>query len=477
MGKTQEIAAMKSGMDVGTARKYLKADALPSELIEPRHWRTRVDPFEEDWPELEKMLEINPGLQVVTLFSYLQRTYPGKYSDGQKRTLQNRVKVWRALQGPSKEVIFPQVHHPGRLSQSDFTHMDELNVTLSGVRFPHLIYHFVLTYSNWETGSICFSESFESLSVGFQNALWELGGVPELHQTDQLSAAVQKLEHPEEFTERYQSLLRYYEIEGRKIEVRKPNQNGDVEQSHHRFKQALEQALLLRGSRDFESRAAYEKFLSLIFKQRNLGRTERFKEELNVLKTLPKERLSSCKRIKMKVRPSSTISMGKNIYSIHSRFIGEIVELRLYAERVEVWYARKHIESLPRLHGKNKHRIDYRHIIDSLMRKPGAFDNYRYKADLFPNSHFRIAYDALESSHPGRGHKEYLKILHLASQMGELKVEDALVKLFADESPLNFEALKELVDRGFKAPKTKNVFITPVDLNSYDSLLRNWRVS
>ncbi|HID36938.1 MAG TPA: IS21 family transposase, partial [Ghiorsea sp.] len=370
MGKTQEIAAMKSGMDVKTARKYIQTDTLPSEMFKPRDWRTRADAFKEDWPEIENMLDLNSGFQALTLFKHLQSSRPGKYADGQLRAFQNRVREWRSLHGPSKEVMFPQIHYPGQLSQSDFTHMDSLKVTLLGKRFDHLIYHFVLTYSNWETGSVCFSESFESLSVGFQKALWELGGVPIAHQTDQLSAAVQKMGHRDEFTDRYQALLRHYGTQGRKIEVRKPNQNGDVEQSHYRFKQALEQALLLRGSRDFESRGTYELFLKVLFKQKNKGRTERFNEELNALKPLPKNRLSSSRLMKKKVRPSSTIRVEKNTYSIHSSLINETVDVRLYAERLEIWYGRKHVESLPRLRGENKYRVDYRHVIDSLMRKP-----------------------------------------------------------------------------------------------------------
>src|SRR5262249_39778386 len=163
-------------------------------------------------------------------------------------------------QGPAKEVFFAQVHHPGRLGASDFTHCEELRVTIAGSPFPHLIYHFVLTYSNWETGTVCFSESLESLSEGLQNALWQLGGVPEVHRTDRLTAAVQPGAHPDVFKRRYQALLRHYGLRGQAIQAGKGNENGDVEQRHHRFKTALDQALLLRGSRDFDSRDRYATF-------------------------------------------------------------------------------------------------------------------------------------------------------------------------------------------------------------------------
>jgi hypothetical protein len=148
-----------------------------------RTWRTREDPFDEVWDQLQDKLEINPGLEAKTLFEWLQRLYPGRYSDGQLRTLQRRIKHWRGLSGPAKEIFFDQIHKPGELCESDFTHMSELGVTINGLPFKHLVYHFVLTYSNWETGTVCFSESFESLSFGLQNALWKLGGVPRTHRT------------------------------------------------------------------------------------------------------------------------------------------------------------------------------------------------------------------------------------------------------------------------------------------------------
>ena len=207
--KNQEIAAAKAGMDRKTARKYLRAGRLPSELPQLPRLRTRVDAFEEVWGELKELLEVNPGLEAKTLFDYLQRRYAGRFADGQLRTLQRRLKVWRATEGPAKEVFFAQQHHPGRLSASDFVHMRVLDITIQGQSFPHLLYHFVLTYSNWESGTVCFSESFESLCEGFQNAIWELGKVPERHRTDRVSTAVNNVSNPAEFTDRYEARLAY----------------------------------------------------------------------------------------------------------------------------------------------------------------------------------------------------------------------------------------------------------------------------
>ena len=244
-------AALKVGMNAKTARKYRHADRLPSESLTPRTWRTREDPFQDVWPQLRDLLELNPGLQAKTLFEDLQRRFPGRFPDIQLRTLQRKIKAWRATEGPAKEVFFDQIHRPGQLAASDFTHMNDLHVTLAGEPFDHMVYHLVLTYSNWETATVCFSESFESLSQGLQNALWELGGVPQMHRTDRLSAAVNNLGDRDLFQQRYRALLAHYGLKAQAINARKAHENGDAEQSHHRFKTAVDQALMLRGSRDF----------------------------------------------------------------------------------------------------------------------------------------------------------------------------------------------------------------------------------
>ena len=274
-GKSLAQSADKADMDEKTARKYRRLGRLPSEVAPERTWRTREDPFAEVWPEVHEQLQEAPGLEAKTLFAWLQTKYPAKFDDSQLRSFQRGVKRWRATAGPAKEVFFSQVHHPGRLCASDFTHMNSLAVTIGGQPFDHLVYHFVLTYSNWESITICFSESFESLSEGIQNAVWELGGVPERHRTDRMSLAVNNGSNEKEFTERYTGLLGYYGMEMEKIQPEEPNENGDVEQSHRRFKEAVEQALLLRGSRDFESREAYGRFLQELVAARNAGRRKR----------------------------------------------------------------------------------------------------------------------------------------------------------------------------------------------------------
>jgi len=470
-GRNYLVSASKAGMDEKTARKYRKLGKLPSEVKVDHTWRTRENPFVEVWAEVVPKLSLNPGLEAKTLFLDLQRRYPGRFQDGQLRTFQRLVKRWRATEGPSREIFFPQVHHPGELCESDFTHMDNMGITINGHPFSHMIYHFVLTYSNWEAGTICFSESFESLSQGLQNALWSLGGVPRFHRTDQLSSAVKKAASKKEFTDSYSGLLRHYHLDGQKIQVRKPNENGDIEQRHYRFQRALEQSLLLRGSRDFSSRAEYDGFLKQLFDQLNSGRSERLSEELPFLRKLPLKRLDACKRLQLRVGPSSTIRVNHNVYSVNSRLINEQIEVRLYAEHLEIWYGQRCLEEIPRLRGESKHRINYRHVIDCLIRKPGAFTNYRYRSDLFPTHRFRMTYDYLQQHYPSRSNKEYLAILELSAKESETAVDEALDYLIDGSHPLTLAKVTAIVESGVVLESAKNIDVSEVDLSQYDSLL------
>lgn len=268
-GKPLYFAAAKSGMSEKTARKYRDIGKYPSEIKNEHNWKTRKDPFEDVWNEIQTLLDTHPKIQSTTILDYLMEKHPGKFEQSHLRTLQRKVKKWRGLYGKPKEVYFPQTHYPGDLSESDFTSMNDMDITIDGMKFDHMLFHFVLTYSNWEYVNICFSECYESLSEGIQNALWLLGKVPIRHRTDSLSAAVKNLHKKKnsskELTDRYQSLLRYYSIEGENTNPNSPNENGDVEQSHYRYKNAVEQTLMIRGSRNFKSREEYKKFLKKIF--------------------------------------------------------------------------------------------------------------------------------------------------------------------------------------------------------------------
>src|SRR5271156_1642450 len=342
-------AAMKAGMDRKTGRKYRDRGQLPSECRAEHTWRTRADPLVEVWPRLEELLQGEPALQAKTLVEVLQREYPGQDWQQQRRTVERRTRRWKAEHGPAKEVFFSQVHEPGRLGSSDFTHMDHLNVTIQGQPFPHLLYHFVLTYSNWEHATLCFTESFASLSEGLQNALGELGARPERHRTDRMTLAVHHDGNAEEYTAKYRALMAHYGLTPEATNAYSGHENGDCEQSHRRFKEAVEQELLLRGSRDFASREAYWKFVRELLARRNAGRAAKLHEEQTRLRPLPPRRLEALERKRVRVGRGSTIQVQKNTYSVPARLRGECVEVCLGAELIEVWYGGALVQTMEQI--------------------------------------------------------------------------------------------------------------------------------
>lgn len=483
-GMSLSTAALKSGMSETTARKYRKVGRLPSQIQPSHEWRTRPDPFAEVWSaEIEPLLSTNPGLQAKTVFEHLLERHPQRFDAGQLRTLQRRFREWRALHGEGKEVFFPQQHHPGVMGSSDFTEMNSLGISIGGTPFGHLVYHFVLTYSNWEDVTVCFTESLESLSEGLQNALWRLGGVPAKHRTDCLTAAVNNLKDVREFTARYKAILAHYGLEGTHTNPDSGHENGDVEQRHRRLRGAVDQALMLRGSRDFESRREYEGFVTEIVTKLNRTRRSRLDEEVALLRPLPRLRLPVYVELRrLPVSNASTIRVRCNVYSVHSRLRDEHVDVHLYADHLDVYYNRTFVERLPRLRGRAQHHIDYRHVIEWLVRKPGAFADYRYRAELFPTSNFRIAYDLLRELDPRVADREYLAILHCAAQTSEAMTERALELLIARGGALGGHTeVVQLVewlsrhDRGQTAGAELGK-VEPVSLAQYDGLLGDTEV-
>ncbi len=474
-GTSLASSARRTGMSNKTARHYRDDRTLPSAQKKsrpPRTYRTRLDPFAAVWPAVEGRLKAESRLLAKTLFDWLRREHPGQFFDSHRRTFERRVRQWRATHGPGKSIMFRQVHNAGDLAASDFTYMNALNITIARQPFDHMVYHFVLTYSNWESVTLCASESFEALSDGLQNALWELGGVPRRHRSDSLTAAVNNLSATREFQTRYRDLLAHYGVSGQRINARQAHENGDAESSHGHFKTAVDQALLLRGSREFASREEYVNFLQQIVTTRNVGRQDRFAEEVAALKHLPETRLSSCLKVRCRVDTGSLIHIHRNTYSVHSRLIEEWVEARLFADRVEVWYAGKHVDTLPRLVGRDRHAVNYRHVIDSLIRKPGAFAQYAYRDDLFPTTRFRLAYDQFCAGGDERtGAKDYLKILHHAAHDGEAAIDDALRVLLASDTPLSPDAVIALAKTSAELPAATEVVVEPPNLKEFDALL------
>jgi transposase len=470
------VAAARAGISERTGRTYERQGKLPSQRKRPHDWSSRPNPFEQDWPWVIEQLQRDPALQGTTLFALLCEQHPERYRSTQVRTLQRHIAVWKALHGPEQEVIFEQRHTPGERAQSDFTHMDDLKITLGGEAFPHLIYHFVLTYSNVEAASICFGETFEALAEGLEKALWQIGGVPQQQRTDHLSAAVRHLPKTdqEEWTTRYQGLMGHYGILPTWNNAGIAHENGDVEQAHHRFKEAVDQALRARGSRDFADRSAYEHFLQTLVFNRTQTRAARFAAEREALGPLPAAVLAPCKELRVRVSRFSTIAVLGNVYSVPSRLIGTWVLVRVRVETLEGYVGTTRAFTLPRLVGKQQHQINYRHLIWSLVRKPGAFAAYRYRDDLFPTTTFRQAYDRLLMERGVRADQQYVRVLHLAATTSEEEVETALTLLLEAHKPPTFAAVRDLVNPP-SAASIPQLEMPVLDLTCYDELLPSRR--
>ena len=485
------LASLRSDMDPKTGRKYLKAGKLPSQMRSEHIWRTRPDPFAAHWSECEGILSDIPELKAKSLFEWLCQKYSGEYQEGQLRTFQRRVHKWRALYGPDKEVYFPQVHRPGIRMSTDWTHADELGVTINGDPFPHLLCHSVLSYSNWEWATICHSESILSLRGGIQSALFQLGHVPREHWTDHSSAATHvpganddkndsdnKADNSchRKYNHGYLSIMSHFGMEPRTIQVNSPHENGDVESLNGVLKRRLNQHLLLRGSRDFDSVESYRTFLEQVLRQANSIRTDRLKEELAQMPILNVSRLAEYNEYICRVRNSSTITIDRRIYSVHSRLIGEKVKVRRYESHIEVYYKSFLQLKAPWISRDSKHYINYRHVIRWLIRKPGAFSQYRFREELFPSELFRWAWDCLSKELSTRtAEREYLQLLHHAANTMQCEVESALLSIRnSGEIPRLDKVLAKCTPAVQEPPRLKPLTVT---LSEYDKLLPGREVS
>jgi transposase len=464
-------AALVAGMDRGTARKYISAGKLPSELKKPRTWRTRANPFESDWPAIEQRLEAAPELEAKALFEDLMERKLGRYRPGQLRTFQRHVRKWRASAGPPKEVFFAQAHRPGEALQTDFTYVTALGTTIGGEPAPSMLCHSVLPYSNWQWATPCWSESLLALRQGVQSCVFRLGRVTRFHQTDNSTAATHALgDGDREFNEDYASFMAHLGMTPRTIEPGQSHQNGDIEAANGVLKRRLEQHLLLRGSRDFDSLEAYVKWLHGVLDKANRLRADKLKDEMAAMKKLRVKRLAEFTELRPCVSSRSTIRVKRNTYSVPSRLIGERVRVRLFEDRLEVYFAGVLQLQVPRLRGDGGSCIDYRHVIWSLVRKPGAFERYRHREALFPTPTFRRTFDELSNYLSSRqADLDYLRILHLAASTMQSDVEAALSGLLEAGALPRWERVKELVA---PAEPTVPAMAEPVvDLTEYDALL------
>lgn len=469
-------ATLKGEMSEKTARKYLyKENRLPGEIKvdqPPRQYLTRQSPFVDIEDEIKEVLKTTDGAIIaLELFRYFQEKYPEKYSDNLLRSFQRFVKNWKVTEGPGQEIYFPQQYYCGEFAQSDFVHLGKFNIRINGSLYDGLLYHYALLFSKWEYVELCVSESFESLSSGFQNAVFASGGVPQKHQTDSLTAAVNKDCNREEFTERYKSLLRYYKIKGQHTNPRCPNEDGTIEQLHRHFASHLKHALKMRGNSYFSSEKELETFIKNICKRRNSFRKDKLSSDRKKLHALPLKKLDAVKKIKVFVSKYSTINVAKKTYSVPSKLIGETILVRLFAKKIELWLGQKLIDTFDRVHGKTNHKINYRHVVKWLVRKPGAFRNYRYKSDMFPTTYYRMAFDWLEEKQPVNATKTYLKILELAAFDSETKVNNILNSMLDSNAEIIYEKVKERLDEN----KISNVIKIKIDNPSnskYDTLLQ-----
>jgi hypothetical protein len=471
----QKLAAAKSGMSERTARRVEHDAGLPSQQPR-RYWRSRPDPFADVWEsEIVPLLRSSPKLKAVTLLRKLQEDHPERFPDSMRRTFERHVSQWRALEGPNKEVFFPQTYLPGARGLSDFTHMDKLRVTIGGVPFSHLLYHFVLAFSRWEYASVVDGgESFQALATGLQNALWQAGGCPREHRSDSLSAAFRNLQEEEDFTARYAALLEHYGMEGTRNNRGLGHENGSVESSHRYLKDQIDQAMELRGHRDFADRAAYDEFVRGVVMRRNRRNAAAFQVEREYLLDLPEHRTTDFDEEEARVTRCGTFSVRCVLYSAPSRLIGHRLKVRVYSDRLDCYLSGALVHSTARVTHTSKRRargIDYRHFIDSLKRKPQAFRGLAFRDDLFPREAYRRTWERLDQAlTPRSACKTMVGLLELAGNHGvEAQLAgrlDALLEL--GELP----DLKALFDEF--APRQAECPVVVVEMPSaalYDTLL------
>lgn len=419
-GLSQESAAAKASMSERTARRIDKGERLKKE----RNWRTRKDPFVLVWEsELLPLLQETPDLTGLTLFEYLQEEYPGDYSVSLLRTLQRRVKYWKAENGPDKEVIFRQQVPAGWMGLSDFTSPGTL-ITIGGEAFPHLLYQFRLAYSGWRYVHIVLGgESYSALSEGLQHALHRAGGCPTEHRTDSLSAAFNNRcpETHKDLTQQYEQLCSHYGMTPSRNNRGISHENGAIECAHGSLKHRLDQALKLRKSTNFASVKEYQAFIDQTVSRLNRRIQSRFDEERAVLKPLPAHRFTDYMLVGVKVTKLCTIEVRRVLYSVPSRLIGERLMIHLYHDRLEGFVGEVQVLSLPRIYPIKGHerarRIDYRHVIHSLAAKPQAFRFALIRDDLLPNSTYHQFWNYVDTHLPPRDACKWIVgVLHLAAK-------------------------------------------------------------
>ena len=468
-------AALKANMHRETAAVYLKRRVGPVEHRRQRAdrtYRTRPDPLVNVWPEVLHYLEVTPELarEPTALLAHLLATKPEIATGVSLRTLQERLQGWRAKYGQPKEVFFPQVREPGQSVQFDWFNANELGVTIAGEPFAHLLGHTVFPFSNWEWVVPCQSESSLSLRGGLQAALWVIGGMPEKLQMDHSSTATHTLRRDSgerEFNADYLVFCRHLGLEPCSINVARPNENGDVEGAHGHLKRRLKNHLLLRGSRDFADESAYVGFLAVVCTAANALRAAKVEEERGRLRPLPAQRYPETECRAVRVSSFSTVRVRNSSYSVPARLIGLTVHAHVSEREVRICHEREEVARFPRAQG-HQARIDFRHIITWLARKPGAFRGYVHREELFPSLVYRQAYDRLRALQEHTADARYLQLLVLAAESDESEFAAALGELLRTAEPPLAETLRPRLHTP-PPPAVVEPFIP--DLAAYDQLL------
>ena len=447
---SQEAAAAKTGISVASARRVQTAVALPSQRP-PRHWRTRADPLAEVWDtEVVPMLEGAPSLMAVTLLEELQRRHPEQFGDSVLRTLQRRVGQWRAEHGDEREIYFAQEHPPGRLGLSDFTVADELDISLGGLVFPHRLYQFALAHSGWRHVRVVLGgESFQSLAAGLQDALWMAGGVPEEHRTDSLSAAFNNLAEREELTKRYQALCQHYGLRPTRNNTGVSHENGAIEARQGSLKKGLDQGLLLRGSREFTDLPAYEQFVAETVRRLNARCARTWEAERACLKPLPVRRTADFEEVDARVSKFGVFSAKSVLYSVPSRLAGHRLKVRLHSSHLDAWLGGVKVFECERLHAsaadRHPRQIDWRHMLPSLKRKPGAFARWVLRDAMFPRSEYAQAWERMSAELPERAAcRLMVGLLDLADRANVVaELAGVLATLQASDALPDIDVLRE----------------------------------
>jgi hypothetical protein len=476
--------AMECDVDPKTVHKYTDQQSAAKPMDRPqRTYKTRVAAdFETLWPEIEELLKENHDLKPYAILEHMIDKHKDAFSPSWKRTLERRVAHWKIAHGIEKEVFFSQIHKPGDVLAIDFTDMSKLAVRIGTELMDHnfLAFHAVLTYSNWEYAEHCRSESFEALASGVQNAFHSLGGVTARLRFDSMSAAVNNLSSDHEFRTNWKNLLDHFGTKGHRINVRSPEENGDCESSHGHLKDYVDQRLMLRGNRNFENFEQWQEFLSQCIASRNKKRSSQLAQDREQLEAFPKTFFPVFTTLDSTVKSNCVLRIKQNDYAVPSCFIGKKVHLRIYSDRIELWYAGNKKLDMPRLIGKKLVFFDFRHVIDTLVRKPGAFANYQFRQELYPTQNFRLAFDVACAQQGERdGIRTYLKLLYLAKHVGLEAVEQELAHALASNVDIDAKAIEANLKATSTIPESFHAVDPEVetpDLDDYNSLLEHKEV-